>query len=218
MNKEVQVTIGDVRGLLLDADKRPVLRLLPQMDEVCRGYAIAHLGDIENIAGQVWILNATDWMRQQTFISLSFMRNSDYHDLQMYIIIENLAIKIAKDSMSISPKIVDSYFWHVFNLKIRYISKEASIEELEEARKILRYDKINTQGTNRGSYHLLWIVYWATSPFISNNTMYRILLEVVGFHMPADTDYPAARDVQISTFRHNFLNLWMDMIEQSEGI
>lgn len=40
-----KMAIGDMRGILMNPDKRLVLLLLPQMDEILREYAIAHLVD-----------------------------------------------------------------------------------------------------------------------------------------------------------------------------
>jgi len=130
-----KVTIGDVRGLLVEADKRPVLRLLPEMDEVCRRYALAHLGDIEAIASQVWMLNATDWIRGQDELSWNLCKTLDYSGLDREL--HEFAIKTAEDFFIFKKKQGGQVFkesWKLLEVKRRWMKEEVSDEELREAR------------------------------------------------------------------------------------
>jgi len=130
-----KVTIGDIRGLLMDSDKRPVLRLLPEMDEVCRGYALAHLGDIEAIASQVWVLNVTDWIRGQKIISFNLCKTLDDSGLGREL--HEFALKITEDLLRPHEKQGGQVFkesWKLLEVKRRWIKGEVSDEELREAR------------------------------------------------------------------------------------
>jgi len=98
-----KVGLGDIRGLLVEADKRPVLRLLPQMDEVCRGYAIAHLGDAETIASQVWLLNTTDWMRKRTHIYFNLARDLDRSGFSS--VMHKCSLKIVRNALCLTSKL-----------------------------------------------------------------------------------------------------------------
>ena len=138
-----EVTIGDIRGLLLDTDKRPVLRLLPQMDEVCREYAIDHLGDagcsLEDIASQVWLLNATDWIRGQDCITGYLCKNLNHSGFSR--VLHEFAIKVAEDPLRFHEKQggrVLKESWELLDMKRRWIDGEISDKELGKARAIYR--------------------------------------------------------------------------------
>jgi len=130
-----KVTIGDIRGLLVDADKRPVLRLMPEMDEVCRGYTIAHLGDAETIASQAWMLNATDWIRGQKKISFNLCKilNSGGFNRELH----QFALRIAEDLFNSHEKQgikILKVTCELLERKRRWMEGEVSDKELNEAR------------------------------------------------------------------------------------
>jgi len=134
-----KVGLGDVRGLLVDADKRPVLRLLPQMDSVSRGYAIAHLGDdgysIDDIAEQVWVLNATDWLRGQDEFSWSLFKDLDSGGFSRAL--HEFAMKVAEDFLRTEEKQgqkVSKESWELLGVKRRWIEGEISDKELKDSR------------------------------------------------------------------------------------
>jgi len=130
-----KVTIRDIRGLLMDSDKRPVLRLLPEMDEVCRGYALAHLGDIEAIVSQAWMLNATDWIRGQKKISFNLCKTLDYSGCNKEL--HEFALRIVEDLFNSHEKKggqVSKESWELLKLKKRWIDGQVSDKELREAR------------------------------------------------------------------------------------
>jgi len=134
-----KVGLGDIRGLLIDSDKRPVLRLLPQMDEVSRGYAIAHLGgdgcSIEDIANQVWILNTTDWIRGLDYIPWILCKNLDYSGFDGAL--HEFAVKVAEDFLVSHEKREGEALkesWDLLELKRKWMEREISDKELEKAR------------------------------------------------------------------------------------
>jgi len=149
-----KVTIGDIRGLLVDADKRHVLRLLPEMDEVCRGYTIAHLGNdgcsIEDIANQVWILNATDWMRGQKKIFFNLCKTLDYSGFDR--VLHTFSLKIAEDFLQDQRRQGRRFSkktWKLLEIKRRWMDGEVSDEELDNAR-YAYLDAYRVTYSNRG--------------------------------------------------------------------
>jgi len=157
-----QVTIGDIRGFLVDADKRPVLRLLPQMDEVCRGYVIAHLGDIESIAGQVWLLNTTDWLREQNEIYGELYKTLDYMGFPR--VLHEFSMKIAEDSLRSHEKQggqVLKTSWELLKVKRRWMEGEISDKEFDDARAAYR---VGDKAADRAAdWDVGWAAYWAAS-------------------------------------------------------
>jgi len=134
-----KVGLGDIRGLLVDTDKRPVLRLLPDLDEVCRGYALAHLGgdgcSLDVIADQVWLLNAIDWLRGQDEISWSLYKTLDYSGLDREL--HEFAVKVAEDFLVSYEKQggqVLKESWELLGVKRRWIEGEISDKELKDSR------------------------------------------------------------------------------------
>jgi len=138
-----KVGLGDIRGLLVDADKRPLLRLLPQMDEVCRGYALAHLGDagysIEGIAEQVWLLNATDWMRGVDKLSWSLYKKLNHSGFSR--VLHEFAMKIAEDFLRDREKQGQKVLkesWDLLQIKRKWMEGQVSDKELDNARNAFR--------------------------------------------------------------------------------
>ena len=134
-----KVGLGDIRGLLVDTDKRPVLRLLPQMDSMSRGYALSHLGDagcsIEDIADQVWLLNATDWMREQKKISWNLCKDLDDSGLDR--VLHEFALKIVENFLIFNEKQVDKRFkgtWDLLQIKRKWLEGEVSDKTLDNTR------------------------------------------------------------------------------------
>jgi len=154
-----KVGLGDIRGLLVDADKRPVLRLLPQMDEVSRGYALSHLGgdgcSIEDIASQVWTLNVTDWLREQKKISRDLCKDLDLSGFDMAL--HEFALRIAEDLFNHEKKgwKVSKESWDLLDIKRRWIKGEVSDEELREAKDAYRV------GASAASWAVYGAAYWA---------------------------------------------------------
>jgi len=143
-----KVGLGDIRGLLVDSDKRPVLRLLPQMDEVSRGYALSHLGDAEAIAKQVWVLNATDWIRGHYEISWRLCKDLDLSGFDRAL--HEFAMKIAEDLFNFHEKKgwkVSKESWELLKVKRRWIGGEVSDEEFKKERVAYRSAS--------------WVAYWA---------------------------------------------------------
>jgi len=235
-----KVTIGDIRGLLLDADKRPLLRLLPRMDEVCRGYAIAHLGDIEIIANQVWVLNATDWLMEQKQISRNLCKDLAFSGFNR--VLHEFAIKIAEDSLRSHEKQggqVLKTSWELLKVKRRWMEGEISDKELDDARAALG-----------AAYRAAdWAAYWATHSAADwathsaadwaadraaerfvNLTAYWAAVRAVDWaaYWAADgaadgaadlaADRAADRVVNWAVVRKNQMNLLGDMLEDSAGL
>ena len=191
-----EVTIGDIRGLLMDADKRPVLRLLPQMDEVCRGYAIAHLGDIENIAGQVWLLNTTDWIRGQDEISLNLCKNLNHSGFSS--VLHEFAIRVSEDSLRSHEKQggqVLKESWELLDMKRRWMEGEISDKELDDARNVYR-------NVYRNAY---WAAYEA-----ADEAAYRAASSAA--------DLAADRAADRAVKRNKQMELLGDMLEDSVGL
>ena len=199
-----KVGLGDVRGLLMDADKRPVLRLLPEMDEVCRGYAIAHLGgdgcSLEDTANQVWTLNAIDWIREQDEISWSLCQDLDSGGFSMML--HEFAMRIAEDSLRDCEEQGGQVFkksWELLGVKRRWIEGEISDKELDNARDVYRD---SYWAANRDVYRA---AYWAAKR-AANRDVYRVAYWAA--HMAADW----------AAVRKNQVNLLGDMLEDSMGI
>ena len=161
-----KVGLGAVRGLLVDADKRPVLRLLPQMDEVCRGYAIAHLGgdgcSIEDTASQVWLLNATDWIKRQDEIQESLCKDLDSGGFSR--VLHEFAMKVAEDFLRDRKKQgqkVSKESWELLHLKRRWLDGEVSDEELKTPR--TAYWAAYRAADLAADMVAYWAAYWAAS-------------------------------------------------------
>jgi len=196
-----QVTIGDIRGLLVDADKRPVLRLLPEMDEVCRGYAIAHLGDdgcsLEDITEQVWVLNVTDWIRGQKTISFNLCKTLDYSGFDREL--HEFALRIAEDLFNSHEKKGGKILKgtrELLEIKRRWIEGEVSNKELREDR-IAYWDAYK----DTGDWEVFGAASWAA---------YGVAYGAASL----DADWAAYRAAEAK----NKLELLGDMLEDSVGI
>jgi len=163
-----KITIGDVRGLLMNADKRPVLRLLPELDEVSRGYALAHLGDAEDIAKQVWLLNATDWIRGEYDILLNLCKDLDYSGFDREL--HTFSLKIAEDALKDSSKKThDKQGCKVLkeglsflDSKRKWINGEVSNKELRK--RIYELWDVYRAANNQSN----WATYWAAYKIASS--------------------------------------------------
>jgi len=99
-------TLGDIRGLILDTDKRPLLRLIPEMDNVWRDYTLSHLKSPEVTAEQIWRLAVADWIRNEASLAPGTLQNfADYglepllHEYSL-----RLAMREIDDDRSLSKK------------------------------------------------------------------------------------------------------------------
>jgi len=163
-----KVGLGDIRGLLVDSDKRPVLRLLPDLDEVSRGYALSHLGDAEAIAKQVWVLNATDWLRGKDEISWNLYKTLAYNGFSR--VLHEFALKITEDFLVSHKKQggqVLKESWELLLLKRRWMEGEILDEELDNARTA---ERAASRAAHMAAYwaanrvaHMAayWVAYWA---------------------------------------------------------
>jgi len=215
-----EVTIGDIRGLLLDTDKRPLLRLLPRMDEVCRGYAIAHLGDIgrsiEAIASQVWLLNAIDWMRAKNEIYWRLCKTLAYSGFDG--VLHEFAMRAAEDLLVFhgnqgGQDLKES--WELLQLKRRWIEGEVSKEELDKARTVSWDASIHEKLDLNVAAAMA--AFWAT-----DTASYRAASRAVDwvvFHAAYRSTLSAEkRSTKRSVEKKRQMELLGDMLEDSAGI
>jgi len=207
-----KITIGDVRGVLMDSDKRPVLRLLPELDEVSRGYALAHLGDAEDIADQVWLLNATDWIRGGDYLTGYLCEDLVFTGFSR--VLHEFALKVAEDFLKSREKQGGEILkksWDLLGVKRRWLEGEISDRELEKAR--------DAEG------YTYWTVGWAAdrdAVSAADMTAYRsadmtaaelVSRAAVGTTSTA-TDWAAYR----AAVQKKQLELLGDMLDDSVGI
>jgi len=203
-----KVELGDVRGLLMDADKRPVLRLLPQMDSVSRGYAIAHLGDdgcsLEDIASQVWTLNATDWLRGQDEFSWSLYKTLAYSGFDRAL--HEFAMKVAEDFLRDRKKQgqkVSKESWELLHLKRRWLDGEVSDEELKDSRDVYRDSYTDVEV----------VAYWAASRIADWAASFAAYWAAV-----RAIDWATVRAADGAAVQKGQMDLLGDMLEDSVGI
>jgi len=192
--------LGEVRGLLVDADKRPVLRLLPEMDEMSRGYALSHLGDtgcsLEAIADQVWLLNATDWLRGQDELSWSLYKTLNHRGFSR--VLHEFAMKVAEDFLRDRKKQggqVLKKSLELLEVKRRWMKGEISDQELREATDAYRV------AASAASWAALGAAYWAADRAAYHAAYW-------AEHSAADGDVEKKKQVE----------LLVDMLEDSVGI
>jgi len=204
--------IGDIRGLLSESDNRFVLRLIPDMGEVCRGYTLAYLGDTETIAKQVWILNATDWMRGKNEISWSLYNSCN--DNGFYRVLHEFALKLAENLLVSHKKQAGEVLeecWALLQLKRRWVDGEASNKELDRA--IIACWDAHRAAEERVNVAVSRVAYWAgdrDAYFAASRAGYW------------DANYAATRaaswDVGWAEKRKQHVELFADMLEDSVGI
>jgi len=210
-----QVTIGDIRGLLMDSDKRPVLRLLPEMNEVCRGYTIAHLGDagysLEDIANQVWMLNVTNWIKRQDELSWNLFKDLYFYGFEREL--HEFALKTAK------------HYLLYYNKKGERVLKK-SVEILKAKRKwldgkvstfkfmkmLIAYNNLDYYGDYLGAYYTAASAADGDACKAARQTMYTIASWATEF-----TTY-AEFDATFQTEINKQFHLLADMLEDTVGI
>ena len=208
--------IGDIRGMLLDADKRPVLRLLPELDEVCRGYVLNHLRDagcsIEDIANQAWLLNATDWMRGQDKIEESLCKDLDYGGLDREL--HEFAIKITEDLLKLHEKQGDQVSkesWELLGVKRRWIKGEISDKELDNVR-VPYWTALRDTASHAlrdTASHAHWAVLRAILRAVSRTALGAAL---------GAAHWAAMRATEMAAVQKGQMDLLGDMLEDSVGI
>jgi len=200
-----EVTIGDIRGLLLNSDKRPVLRLLPEMDEVCRGYTLSHLGDAETIAIQAWVLNATDWIKLGD--SPGYKLLLTLFDCGYSSELHNFALKAASESIKKRTELYGDKLKNakeLLRLKMEWIKGNVSDFELDNARGDYKRTTFGSLGqTSQAHWGVHSIIYWA-----AHRSPVRAACDVLywnGVYMGDEN-------------KLNLLNLLADILEDSTGI
>jgi len=198
---ESKVPIGDVRGLLLNPDKRPVLRLLPDLDEVSRGYAIKHIGKPGAIARQVWMIKITDWIRKKERLDLMLCRDLNFCGFKR--LLHEFALKIAykhliscQDLTGEENKSAQS----LLDIKRKWLNGEVSKQELSNAK----------------------VLYWSTRVDIYSKRS-RYTYKPIRAAAADSASFAANRTTLfISMYRgavkKEALNLLADMLENSAGI
>jgi len=108
------------------------------MDEVCRGYALDHLGSdgcsLEDIANQVWILNTTDWIRGLDYINGDLCKGLDLSGFSR--VLHEFAMKSVEDLFKFHEDQGGQILkesWDLLGVKRRWIEGKISDKKLEKA-------------------------------------------------------------------------------------
>jgi len=206
------ITIQEIRGMLLKKDLRPLLRLLPMMDELCRGYTISHIGTPEDVAEQAWVLNAIDWARQEDFYE--YYKDIVYAGYDRAVHKSAYAIAFAlleneKDFMLERKKDTTSNkILYIFDIKKKWINNE-----IDDATLIEYHNEYNNYIWSQFKDKTLWEDYWYLLRSICSATGFDI-----AFNYAKTVDFAFDLILFTEDLLNDLNDLLLDTIENEVGI